>query len=55
MERAKIDSTIRVLIDALISIRDTTGEYLLTIGDGRVIDTKGWRGWEVSHIHCTLR
>jgi unsaturated rhamnogalacturonyl hydrolase len=42
---AKID----LLISAMVSIRDKTGEFLLTLPDGRVIDTKGWQDWEWTH------
>jgi unsaturated rhamnogalacturonyl hydrolase len=37
------------LIDNLIHIEDKTGEFLLRLDDGRVIDTKGWAGWEWTH------
>lgn len=37
------------LTDNLINIRDETGEFLLRLEDGRVIDTKGWAGWEWTH------
>jgi hypothetical protein len=30
-----------------VNIKDETGEFLLTLEDGRVIDTKGWNDWEV--------
>ncbi|MCU4677286.1 glycoside hydrolase family 88 protein [Catenovulum sp. 2E275] len=43
--RTKIDK----LIDNLINIKDETGEFLLKLEDGRVIDTKGWAGWEWTH------
>ncbi|KAL2198284.1 glycoside hydrolase family 105 protein [Corynascus similis CBS 632.67] len=43
--RAKID----LLISAMVNIRDKTGEFLLTLPDGRVIDTKGWQDWEWTH------
>lgn len=33
----------------LTAIEDTTGEFLLRLEDGRVIDTKGWSGWEWTH------
>lgn len=36
------------LIDCLVNIKDETGEFLLRLEDGRVIDTKGWNDWEVS-------
>ncbi|WP_428927903.1 glycoside hydrolase family 88/105 protein [Marinibacterium sp. SX1] len=37
------------LTDNLINIRDETGDFLLRLDDGRVIDTKGWAGWEWTH------
>ena len=36
------------LITCLVNINDETGEFLLTLPDGRIIDTKGWNDWEVS-------
>ncbi|KAF9452065.1 glycoside hydrolase family 105 protein, partial [Macrolepiota fuliginosa MF-IS2] len=36
------------LIDCLVNIHDETGEFLLRLEDGRVIDTKGWNDWEVT-------
>lgn len=33
----------------LVNIHDKTGEFLLRLDDGRVIDTKGWAGWEWTH------
>src|SRR6266536_2861501 len=44
-----VDETIKLLIHQLINIKDETGEFLLHLEDGRVIDTKGWAGWEWSH------
>lgn len=49
VKSADIDSNIRLLIDALVNIKDKTGEFLLTLEDGRVIDTKGWNDWEWTH------
>ncbi|KAJ7742416.1 glycoside hydrolase family 105 protein [Mycena maculata] len=40
---------IRKLIACLVNIKDETGEFLLTLEDGRVIDTKGWNDWEWTH------
>ncbi|KAK2772106.1 hypothetical protein FQN53_004785 [Emmonsiellopsis sp. PD_33] len=47
----KVHSAIRLLINQLISIRDTTGEFLLPLPDGRIIDTKSWdtQSWEWTH------
>lgn len=47
--RANIDETLARLIDNLVNIKDTTGEFLLRLEDGRVIDTKGWNDWEWTH------
>jgi len=44
-----VHTTIKLLIEQLVNIQDTTGEFLLRLDDGRVIDTKGWNGWEWTH------
>ena len=44
-----IDRTIQLLIRNLVEIKDTSGEFLLRLPDGRVIDTKGWNDWEWTH------
>ena len=44
--REAIDELVHRLTDNLITITDETGEFLLRLDDGRVIDTKGWAGWE---------
>lgn len=51
---AEVDSDnvhkqIKLLIHNLVSITDKTGEFLMTLPDGRVIDTKGWNDWEWTH------
>jgi unsaturated rhamnogalacturonyl hydrolase len=43
-------SKIDLLISALVNIKDASGQFLLKLEDGRVIDTKGWNGWEVSEL-----
>ncbi len=52
-ERFIARDEVRELIDRLtnnlINIKDETGEFLLRLEDGRVIDTKGWAGWEWTH------
>lgn len=52
-ERFISRNAVRELIDRLtnnlINIKDETGEFLLRLEDGRVIDTKGWAGWEWTH------
>jgi len=37
------------LIHNLVNIRDEDGKFLLRLTDGRVIDTKGWNGFEWTH------
>lgn len=47
--RDEVCALIERLTENLINIEDTTGEFLLRLEDGRVIDTKGWAGWEWTH------
>ena len=47
--RTDIEGAIAKLIDNLVNITDETGEFLLRLDDGRVIDTKGWNDWEWTH------
>ena len=49
IEAAEIDRHIQLLIRNLVEIKDTSGEFLLRLDDGRVIDTKGWNDWEWTH------
>jgi len=49
LTRAGIDDVLRRLIDNLVNIKDESGEFLLRLDDGRVIDTKGWNDWEWTH------
>lgn len=44
-----IVENINLLINNLVNIKDESGKYLLKLKDGRVIDTKGWNGWEWTH------
>ncbi|MGC3964545.1 MAG: glycoside hydrolase family 88 protein [Rhodocyclaceae bacterium] len=46
---AEVHGYIGRLVDNLVNIKDETGEFLLTLEDGRVIDTKGWNDWEWTH------
>lgn len=48
-EAADIHQKIDLLINNLINIKDTTGEFLMPLADGRIIDTKGWNDWEWTH------
>ena len=45
----QIHDQIAKLIDNLVNIQDSTGEFLLKLDDGRIIDTKGWNDWEWTH------
>jgi unsaturated rhamnogalacturonyl hydrolase len=45
----ELDRLIHLLIGNLVSLRDSSGEFLLRLDDGRVIDTKGWNDWEWTH------
>ncbi|HCX83634.1 MAG TPA: glycoside hydrolase 105 family protein [Micrococcales bacterium] len=47
--RNEIDDLVHRLTDNLVHITDETGQFLLRLDDGRVIDTKGWAGWEWTH------
>ena len=49
ISRAEVCGLIDRLTNNLINIKDETGEVLLRLEDGRVIDTKGWAGWEWTH------
>ncbi|MEO6040794.1 MAG: glycoside hydrolase family 88 protein [Croceibacterium sp.] len=47
--RSDVLDAIGKLIDNLVDLNDETGEFLLHLDDGRVIDTKGWNDWEWTH------
>ena len=49
ISRSETCELIDRLAENLVAIEDTTGEFLLRLDDGRVIDTKGWAGWEWTH------
>src|SRR3954453_18137971 len=49
LDRGEIHAKIKLLIDGLVNIKDDSGEFLLRLDDGRVIDTKGWNDWEWTH------
>jgi unsaturated rhamnogalacturonyl hydrolase len=44
-----VHQTIEALIRQMVNMRDEKGTLLLKLEDGRVIDTKGWNGWEWTH------
>jgi len=47
--RADVQRHIELLIHNLVDIKDESGEFLLKLADGRIIDTKGWNDWEWTH------
>ncbi|MCI1035240.1 beta-galactosidase BglB [Raoultella terrigena] len=47
--RNELQALIEKVTDNLVNIKDETGAFLLRLDDGRVIDTKGWAGWEWTH------
>lgn len=49
LSRSQVEDLVRRLTDNLVHITDETGAFLLRLDDGRVIDTKGWSGWEWTH------
>lgn len=49
IKAADVHAKIQLLIDGLVNIKDNSGEFLMTLADGRVIDTKGWNDWEWTH------
>ena len=49
ISREELKALIRRITNNLVNIKDETGEFLLRLDDGRVIDTKGWAGWEWTH------
>ncbi|KAF4620015.1 hypothetical protein D9613_005507 [Agrocybe pediades] len=48
-QKTAVQGHISNLIQCLVNIEDTTGEFLMTLPDGRIIDTKGWNDWEWTH------
>lgn len=48
-DREDYRDAIQRLIHNLVNIRDEDGRFLLRLADGRVIDTKGWNGFEWTH------
>ncbi|SLN29184.1 Unsaturated rhamnogalacturonyl hydrolase YesR [Aquimixticola soesokkakensis] len=49
VSRSETCALIDLLSENLVAITDETGDFLLRLEDGRVIDTKGWKGWEWTH------
>ena len=48
-DREDYADAIQRLIHNLVNIKDEDGKFLLRLADGRVIDTKGWNGFEWTH------
>ena len=49
VSRRELGELVRRLTANLVNITDEAGQFLLRLDDGRVIDTKGWAGWEWTH------
>lgn len=49
IDRKELKRLIHTITDNLVNITDEHGDFLLRLDDGRVIDTKGWNGWEWTH------
>ena len=49
LPRSELVQLIHKLTDNLVNITDHSGEFLLRLDDGRVIDTNGWAGWVWTH------
>ena len=47
--RERVHEAIGLLINRLVSLTDSNDKYLVPLPDGRVIDTKGWNGWDWTH------
>ncbi len=48
-DTSRLHRTVQLLISNLVDLKDSSGEFLLRLDDGRVIDTKGWNDWEWTH------
>jgi unsaturated rhamnogalacturonyl hydrolase len=49
ISRVDVQRYIELLMRNLVDIKDHSGEFLLKLADGRIIDTKGWNDWEWTH------
>ncbi|KAL8292325.1 hypothetical protein RQP46_001791 [Phenoliferia psychrophenolica] len=49
LKHTQVTALVQFLIKAIVEIKDETGDFLLELDDGRVIDTKGWAGFEWTH------
>lgn len=53
--RSELQALIRNVTQNLVNIKDESGQFLLRLDDGRVIDTKGWAGWGVDPRRWAVR
>ncbi|KAN0063277.1 hypothetical protein ACQY0O_004441 [Thecaphora frezii] len=49
LDASKAAALVDKLIHKLLNNEDVNKEFLLPLADGRIIDTKGWNGWEWTH------
>ena len=53
--RNELQALIQKVTHNLVNIKDESGQFLLRLDDGRVIDTKGWNGWSgLTASACTV-
>ncbi|KAI6085622.1 Six-hairpin glycosidase-like protein [Hypoxylon rubiginosum] len=45
----QVHEKVNLLVSKLVGLADSGSEYLYHLPDGRVIDTKGWDGWDWTH------
>jgi unsaturated rhamnogalacturonyl hydrolase len=55
LKASDIHQKVQLLIQNLVNIKDETGQFLLRLPDGRIIDTKGWNDWEWSKVESKRR
>ncbi|KAI1436942.1 glycoside hydrolase family 105 protein [Xylaria sp. CBS 124048] len=49
LQSSEIHAKIKILVHRMVNNQDKSGEFLMTLADGRVVDTKGWDDWEWTH------
>lgn len=49
ISQTQVHEAIDLLIKQLVSLTDKNEKYLVPLPDGRIIDTKGWNGWDWTH------
>ena len=45
----EVHEQVHLLIHELVNIKDSTGEWVVKLEDGSIIDPKGWNDWEWTH------